>query len=70
MLETPFYEVNTTSFSLWNLPSRINLSALYSFIITTNESEEAPTRFGNILLLAPALKALTQLLIENMTLTK
>lgn len=32
--------------------------------------EEAPTRYGNILLLAPALKALAQLLIENMTLTK
>lgn len=32
--------------------------------------EEAPTRYGNILLLAPALKSLTQLLIDNMTLTK
>lgn len=32
--------------------------------------EQAPTRYGNILLLAPALKALAQVLIENMTLTK
>lgn len=32
--------------------------------------EEAPTRYGNILLLVPALKALAQVLIENMTLTK
>lgn len=32
--------------------------------------EEAPIRYGNILLLIPALKGLTQLLIENMTLTK
>ncbi|CAD5210467.1 unnamed protein product [Bursaphelenchus xylophilus] len=45
------------------------LKALYSFIMTQNP-EDAPTRYGNILLLAPALKALTQLLIENMTLTK
>ncbi|CAJ0962908.1 unnamed protein product, partial [Mesorhabditis belari] len=45
------------------------LKALYSFILD-NFPEEAPTRYGNILLLAPALKALTQLLIENMTLTK
>lgn len=45
------------------------LKALYSFILTQNP-EDAPTRYGNILLLAPALKALTQLLIENMTLTK
>ncbi|GMT28932.1 hypothetical protein PFISCL1PPCAC_20229, partial [Pristionchus fissidentatus] len=45
------------------------LKALYAFIVE-NSPEEAPTRYGNILLLAPALKALTQLLIENMTLTK
>jgi hypothetical protein len=45
------------------------LKALYSFILTQNP-DDAPTRYGNILLLAPALKALTQLLIENMTLTK
>ncbi|CAJ0578433.1 unnamed protein product, partial [Mesorhabditis spiculigera] len=45
------------------------LKALYQFILE-NFPEEAPTRYGNILLLAPALKALTQLLIENMTLTK
>ncbi|KAI6226029.1 Nuclear hormone receptor family member nhr-49 [Aphelenchoides besseyi] len=45
------------------------LKALYSFILTQNP-EDAPTRYGNILLLAPALKALTQLLIENMTLSK
>uniref|UniRef100_A0A915DA38 Uncharacterized protein n=1 Tax=Ditylenchus dipsaci TaxID=166011 RepID=A0A915DA38_9BILA len=45
------------------------LKALYS-IILAQSPEEAPTRYGNILLLAPALKALTQLLIENMTLTK
>ncbi|GMR54110.1 hypothetical protein PMAYCL1PPCAC_24305, partial [Pristionchus mayeri] len=45
------------------------LKALYAFIMD-NSPEEAPTRYGNILLLAPALKALTQLLIENMTLTK
>ncbi|KAI1701091.1 ligand-binding domain of nuclear hormone receptor domain-containing protein [Ditylenchus destructor] len=45
------------------------LKALYS-IILQQSPEEAPTRYGNILLLAPALKALTQLLIENMTLTK
>lgn len=32
--------------------------------------QDAPTRYANILLLAPALKALTQLLIENITLTK
>lgn len=42
------------------------LKALYSFILTQNP-DDAPTRYGNILLLAPALKALTQLLIENMT---
>uniref|UniRef100_A0A0K0DW41 Nuclear receptor domain-containing protein n=2 Tax=Strongyloides stercoralis TaxID=6248 RepID=A0A0K0DW41_STRER len=45
------------------------LKALFAFISSQN-STEAPTRYGNILLLAPALKALTQLLIENMTLTK
>uniref|UniRef100_A0A1I7U4S9 Nuclear receptor domain-containing protein n=1 Tax=Caenorhabditis tropicalis TaxID=1561998 RepID=A0A1I7U4S9_9PELO len=45
------------------------LKALYAFILE-QMPEEAPTRYGNILLLAPALKALTQLLIENMTLTK
>ncbi|KAK6037483.1 Ligand-binding domain of nuclear hormone receptor [Cooperia oncophora] len=45
------------------------LKSLYAFILENNR-EEAPTRYGNILLLAPALKALTQLLIENMTLTK
>ncbi|VDK41837.1 unnamed protein product [Anisakis simplex] len=45
------------------------LKALYAFIVE-QFPEEAPTRYGNILLLAPALKALTQLLIENMTLTK
>ncbi|CAI5438935.1 unnamed protein product [Caenorhabditis angaria] len=45
------------------------LKALYGFILD-KMPEEAPTRYGNILLLAPALKALTQLLIENMTLTK
>lgn len=45
------------------------LKALYAFIVE-QMPEEAPTRYGNILLLAPALKALTQLLIENMTLTK
>lgn len=45
------------------------LKALYSFILSQSP-EDAPTRYGNILLLAPALKALTQLLIENMTLTK
>ncbi|GMT01034.1 hypothetical protein PENTCL1PPCAC_23208, partial [Pristionchus entomophagus] len=45
------------------------LKALYAFIMD-NSPDEAPTRYGNILLLAPALKALTQLLIENMTLTK
>jgi len=45
------------------------LKGLYTYIVR-NFPEEAPTRYGNILLLAPALKALTQLLIENMTLTK
>ncbi|EGT54395.1 hypothetical protein CAEBREN_20749 [Caenorhabditis brenneri] len=45
------------------------LKALYAFILE-QMPDEAPTRYGNILLLAPALKALTQLLIENMTLTK
>ncbi|KAK0424229.1 hypothetical protein QR680_008559 [Steinernema hermaphroditum] len=45
------------------------LKALYAYI-TAQMPDEAPTRYGNILLLAPALKALTQLLIENMTLTK
>lgn len=45
------------------------LKALYQYIVQQNP-EDAPTRYGNILLLAPALKALTQLLIENMTLTK
>jgi len=45
------------------------LKALYTFIVDS-APDEAPTRYGNILLLAPALKALTQLLIENMTLTK
>lgn len=45
------------------------LKALYAIILEQN-AEDAPTRYGNILLLAPALKALTQLLIENMTLTK
>ncbi|KAL3125914.1 hypothetical protein niasHT_009443 [Heterodera trifolii] len=46
------------------------LKALYSIIMSSNPIEETPMRYGNILLLAPALKALTQLLIENMTLTK
>ncbi|KAI3420277.1 Nuclear hormone receptor member nhr-49 [Globodera pallida] len=46
------------------------LKALYSIIMSSTPIEETPTRYGNILLLAPALKALTQLLIENMTLTK
>lgn len=45
------------------------LQALYALIVE-QQPDEAPTRYGNILLLAPALKALTQLLIENMTLTK
>ncbi|VDM21228.1 unnamed protein product [Wuchereria bancrofti] len=45
------------------------LKALYRYILT-HTPEEAPTRYGNILLLAPALKALAQVLIENMTLTK
>uniref|UniRef100_A0A183VEN2 NR LBD domain-containing protein n=1 Tax=Toxocara canis TaxID=6265 RepID=A0A183VEN2_TOXCA len=45
------------------------LKALYAYIVE-QLPDEAPTRYGNILLLAPALKALTQLLIENMTLTK
>lgn len=45
------------------------LKALYAFILTQNP-EDAPTRYGNILLLAPALKALTQLLIENISLTR
>lgn len=45
------------------------LKALYLIILKYNP-EDAPTRYGNILLLAPALKALTQLLIENMMLTK
>lgn len=45
------------------------LKALYAFILD-QMPDDAPTRYGNILLLAPALKALTQLLIENMTLTK
>ncbi|KAI6241198.1 Nuclear hormone receptor family member nhr-49 [Aphelenchoides fujianensis] len=45
------------------------LKALYAFILVQSP-EDAPTRYGNILLLAPALKALTQLLIENMTLSK
>ncbi|KAF7633954.1 hypothetical protein Mgra_00006693 [Meloidogyne graminicola] len=46
------------------------LKALYSIILACKPPDEAPTRYGNILLLAPALKALTQLLIENMTLTR
>uniref|UniRef100_A0A1I8BX22 NR LBD domain-containing protein n=1 Tax=Meloidogyne hapla TaxID=6305 RepID=A0A1I8BX22_MELHA len=46
------------------------LKALYSIILASKPLDEAPARYGNILLLAPALKALTQLLIENMTLTK
>lgn len=45
------------------------LRAIYSFILEQSP-EEAPIRYGNILLLIPALKGLTQLLIENMTLTK
>jgi len=45
------------------------LKALYRYV-SQQYPNEAPTRYGNILLLAPALKALTQLLIENMTLTK
>ncbi|MCP9264191.1 Nuclear hormone receptor family member nhr-49 [Dirofilaria immitis] len=45
------------------------LKALYCYILA-HTPEEAPTRYGNILLLAPALKALAQVLIENMTLTK
>jgi cytochrome c-type biogenesis protein CcmH/NrfF len=46
------------------------LKALFSIISASSALEDVPTRYGNILLLAPALKALTQLLIENMTLTK
>uniref|UniRef100_A0AC34PXU7 Uncharacterized protein n=1 Tax=Panagrolaimus sp. JU765 TaxID=591449 RepID=A0AC34PXU7_9BILA len=45
------------------------LKALYAFILAQNP-DDAPTRYGNILLLAPALKALTQLLIENISLTR
>ncbi|VDN01741.1 unnamed protein product [Thelazia callipaeda] len=45
------------------------LKALYCYVLA-EVPEEAPTRYGNILLLAPALKALAQVLIENMTLTK
>lgn len=45
------------------------LKALYCYILM-HKPEEAATRYGNILLLAPALKALAQVLIENMTLTK
>lgn len=45
------------------------LKALYAYIISQNPLD-SPTRYGNILLLAPALKALTQILIENMTLTR
>uniref|UniRef100_A0A7E4UQ56 Transcription factor HNF-4 homolog n=1 Tax=Panagrellus redivivus TaxID=6233 RepID=A0A7E4UQ56_PANRE len=45
------------------------LKALYAFI-TVQNPDDAPTRYGNILLLAPALKALTQLLIENISLTR
>ncbi|CAG9540481.1 unnamed protein product [Cercopithifilaria johnstoni] len=45
------------------------LKVLYCYILA-HMPEEAPTRYGNILLLAPALKALAQVLIENMTLTK
>ncbi|EFO19877.2 nuclear hormone receptor family member nhr-49 [Loa loa] len=45
------------------------LKALYRYILA-HMPEEAPTRYGNILLLAPALKALAQVVIENMTLTK
>uniref|UniRef100_A0A8R1XWK5 Nuclear hormone receptor family member nhr-49 n=1 Tax=Onchocerca volvulus TaxID=6282 RepID=A0A8R1XWK5_ONCVO len=45
------------------------LKALYCYVLA-HMPEEAPTRYGNILLLAPTLKALAQVLIENMTLTK
>lgn len=61
--------LSTTSQALIREARNNVLKALYSFILTQNP-EDAPTRYGNILLLAPALKALTQLLIENMTLTK
>uniref|UniRef100_A0A915P9I0 Uncharacterized protein n=1 Tax=Meloidogyne floridensis TaxID=298350 RepID=A0A915P9I0_9BILA len=37
------------------------LKALYSIILASKPVDEAPSRYGNILLLAPALKALTQL---------
>ena len=39
-------------------------------MIALKHGEETSTRYGNILLLAPALKALKQLLVENVTLTK
>uniref|UniRef100_A0A7I4NMG8 Bm4980; Nuclear hormone receptor family member nhr-49, putative n=1 Tax=Brugia malayi TaxID=6279 RepID=A0A7I4NMG8_BRUMA len=38
------------------------LKALYCYILT-HTPEEAPTRYGNILLLAPALKALAQIVL-------
>jgi nuclear factor 4 len=60
--------LSTTSQSLIRDARNKVLKALYSFILANNE--DAPTRYGNILLLAPALKALTQLLIENISLTR
>ncbi|EFO90796.1 CRE-NHR-49 protein [Caenorhabditis remanei] len=59
---------NTSQIMIRDARNRV-LKALYAFILD-QMPDEAPTRYGNILLLAPALKALTQLLIENMTLTK
>uniref|UniRef100_A0AC34FNE4 NR LBD domain-containing protein n=1 Tax=Panagrolaimus sp. ES5 TaxID=591445 RepID=A0AC34FNE4_9BILA len=61
--------LSTTSQSLIRDARNKVLKALYSFILAQNP-EDAPTRYGNILLLAPALKALTQLLIENISLTR
>ncbi|MFH4979675.1 hypothetical protein AB6A40_006384 [Gnathostoma spinigerum] len=61
--------LSTTTQSLVREARNRVLKALYAFIVE-QMPVEAPTRYGNILLLAPALKALTQLLIENMTLTK
>jgi nuclear factor 4 len=60
--------LSTTSQSLIRDARNKVLKALYSFILANND--DAPTRYGNILLLAPALKALTQLLIENISLTR
>uniref|UniRef100_A0A158Q709 NR LBD domain-containing protein n=1 Tax=Elaeophora elaphi TaxID=1147741 RepID=A0A158Q709_9BILA len=46
-----------------------DMFALYCYILA-HMPEQAPTRYGYILLFAPALKALAQVLIENITLTK